>query len=73
VFKNFASGLASVMNVAGLTKKQLFNLWKMQYPTSTDEQFDEFVVAISDMASFRQFVNANYLDALDAGGMETGE
>ena len=70
IFRNFAQGLSAVMNVASLSKKQLYNLWKMQYPDSTTEDFEEFKTAISDMASFRQFTNASYMDALEAGGIE---
>jgi hypothetical protein len=49
VFKEFATGLSSLINVAGITKEQLYNIWKTNYPKSTDKDFNEFIIGLSNM------------------------
>jgi len=43
IFKNFASGLAVVAGKELMTKKQIWNLWKTNYPEATEATFEEFM------------------------------
>ena len=68
IFALFAKGIADLINVAGITKEQVFKLWKCLYPDATGGDLEAFKLALSDMAQHNQFRNAGYLDALDAQG-----
>ena len=52
IFRNFATGLASIIQVAGLTKQQLYNLWKLNFPQATQETYEDFLIEIENMAHF---------------------
>ena len=69
IFKNFAEGISKLMNVAGITKVQLHRLWDMNFPNATEDDFNDFVAGLGDMAAFKALANADPLTALDAGGM----
>lgn len=49
IFKNFTEGLSKVMNVAGMTKKMLYDLWVLNFPQSIEETFEEFEAALPSM------------------------
>ncbi len=68
VFASFAEGVAKLAGAAMFTKEQIFAFWQMWYPKQTEEDFDEFVAGLSDMALFKGFASADYLDQLDASG-----
>lgn len=72
IFQKFADSVSKLIDSAGWTKQQLFNMWKLQYPETTDEEFEEFVVGIQDMAGHKAFKDAAYLDQLDAAGALDG-
>ena len=72
IFASWAKGVALLADKAVLTKKQLFAMWKAQYPETTEEEYDEFVAGLQDMAAFRGFVSSSYDEQLDAAG-ETKE
>ena len=72
IFAAWAKGVSLLADKAILTKKQLFSMWKAQYPETTEEEFEEFVAGIQDMAAFRGFASSSYDIQLDMAG-ETEE
>lgn len=70
IFGLYAKGISDLINVAGVTKEQLFTIWQALYPDFTNSNLDNFIKGISDMAQHNQFRNAGYLDALDGQGEE---
>jgi hypothetical protein len=71
IFHNFAQGIAAIIESAGGTKEQLYNIWKKMYPSATTEDYDAFVLGLSEMGSHNQWRNANYIDTLDLSGDES--
>jgi hypothetical protein len=65
IFQAFATGIAQIMTVAGITKQTLYNIVKKNYPEATTETLEEFVKGLSDMAQFKQYVSANYIQVYD--------
>lgn len=65
VFLNFTRGIGELIKNAGATKEQIHNLWQQMYPELTGEDYEEFRIALSDMAQYKQYQNASYLDTLD--------
>ncbi len=49
IFKNFTEGLSKVINVAGMTKKMLYDLWILNFPQLVTETFEEFEAGIASM------------------------
>ena len=68
IFKNFADGISKVIDSAGITKKQLYKIWKDRFADATEEDFQEFEKGIGDMARFRSYSKAAYMDQLEAAG-----
>lgn len=74
IFQAFATGIAQIMGTAGITKQILYNIVKKNYPEATQETLEEFVVGLSDMAQFKQYVSATYTDVYDMqNGIEPEE
>ena len=65
VFKLFADGAAALINGAACTKSQLYKLWDSLYPNITEEDQEEFEIALSGMAKHKQFKDADYDMARD--------
>ncbi len=42
IFRNFATGVAAMASNRCITEEQLYNLWKENYPDSTEKTFKEF-------------------------------
>ena len=71
IFRDFAEGVAKLVDSASLTKTQLYKLWRNLYPETTTEEYNTFVKEISFMAKHKQFKDASYLEAMDDdGGVE---
>lgn len=64
IFNLFASGISSLINVAGFTKDMLHKLWLKLYPGETVKEFEEFIQGLSDMASHKQFKDTDYGEAI---------
>lgn len=73
IFQNFASGVSSLMSCAGLTKDQLFRLWRGMYPAATEDDFERFVVGLSAVAKHKSFASAPYEVILDLEGYDPEE
>ena len=65
VFKLFADGAAALINGAACTKSQLYKLWDSLYPNITEEDQEEFEIALSGMAKHKLFKDADYDMARD--------
>jgi len=70
IIKDFAQGLAFLVDKASITKEMMYQLWDKMFPGLVPEDFEEFKIGISDMAKHRQFVNTDYATAADMTGME---
>jgi hypothetical protein len=70
IFKNVAQGIGFMMQHAALTDVQLYNVWKLNFPDATEEDYDDFRAGITKMAKFRQFAQASLADAFDVAGIE---
>lgn len=68
IFKNFAQGVKFIMDSAGGTMEQMFNVWKSMYPGIGPQTVEDFKKGVKDTATVYQFKSANYLEALDASG-----
>ena len=68
IFKDFAEGISKLMNVAGMTKKQLFVVWDKWFPESSDEDFKQFIIGLSEMGQHKQWTNAD----LEEGNQDRG-
>jgi hypothetical protein len=65
IFKDFAAGIASLINSAGMTKEQTYALWRKMYPEATQEDYDTFVVGLGDMARHKAFAASTYTEIMD--------
>lgn len=70
IFKNFAQGIAAIMNVAGLTMTQLHNLWKQNFPNATTEDYDEFLVELHKMSAFKRLTSATQTEGMENQGFD---
>ena len=68
IFSLVADGISKVVDKSALTKDQLYRLWKMNFPKATEQEIEEFTAGLSDMAAFKGYSNASYLEQLEAGG-----
>jgi hypothetical protein len=67
IFRNYMQGIGAIVNVAGMTKEQLYKFYKMLYPQSTEETIEEFKRGLSDMGGHVQWTRENYTTARDLG------
>jgi len=65
IFRNFAQGIGYAMQWAGITDRQLYGFWKLNFPDATEEDYEEFREGTLAMARFRQFSQASLADAFD--------
>lgn len=65
IFGQFADGVAKLIGVGGITKRQLYNLYKDMYPEATDMSLEEFVRRMGYMAKHNQYRNSDYIMLLD--------
>lgn len=70
IFRNFAQGLAAIMNVAALTKKQLYNLWKENFPNATTEDYNDFIVEIEKMSAFKRLTSSTMTEGMENQGFD---
>ncbi|KKN63324.1 hypothetical protein LCGC14_0502720 [marine sediment metagenome] len=68
IFKNFAEGVATLIDAAGITIEQLFNLWDKLYPGSTEDDFEMFRKGLVAMAEHKQYKDASLEIAADFRG-----
>lgn len=65
IFSNYAQGIASIVDSAAMTKDQLFKLYRIAFPKITENDFEKFVLGLSDMAQFNQMKNMSYEESRD--------
>jgi len=65
VFEKFANGVSSLVNSASVTKETLFKIWKQMYPKAVEDDFNKFIIGLSDMGSHVQWKGASYTETLD--------
>jgi hypothetical protein len=65
VLYTFTRGIGELIKNAGATKKQIHQLWLGMYPEHTVEDYEEFVRGLSDMAQYKQYQSADYLETID--------
>ena len=70
VFSLWAKGISTLIASAGMTKQQLYEIWTLQYPKTTEDTFDEFVAGLQDMATYKAFASSTYEEQLDAAGKD---
>ena len=70
VFSLWAKGISTLIASAGMTKQQLYEIWTLQYPKTTEDTFDEFVTGLQDMATYKAFASSTYEEQLDAAGTD---
>lgn len=68
IFKNFCDGLNKIMSTAGMTKKQLYDLWVLNYPQVTEESLEEFEAGLASMTGHIVGVNSTIDDYLTSQG-----
>lgn len=68
IIKDFAQGVAYLIDKAGITKSMLFKLWEKMFPGTPPEKEEEFIRGLADMAKHRQFVNTDYEIGADLTG-----
>lgn len=73
IFFNFARGMNQLIAVAGITKKQSFELWRYLYAFATENDFEKFKLGLSEMARHKQFTNLDYDIGVDMSGGEGEE
>jgi hypothetical protein len=49
IFKNFSEGMSAIIGKAGMTKEQLFKMWRKNYPGISEDTFEEFETGITNM------------------------
>ena len=67
IFAKFADAISKMLQGAVITKKQLYNIWRANYPEATEETEDEFIAGLKDTAMFKIFSNADYTEIVDEG------
>ena len=65
IFRAFAVSVAQLAQSAMITKQQVYDLWKANYPEIPVGEFEEWVEGIRDMAAFRQFLGLDYGSGLE--------
>jgi hypothetical protein len=60
IFQAFGQGVAALINSAGVTKDQLFRLWRGMYPDATEDDYNKFVVGLSEIAKHKSFKDSPY-------------
>lgn len=68
ILKNFAESLSKLISVAGLTKAQMYRLWVTNFPDLTEEDFEEFVIGLSEMAGHVVETKASMEERLISNG-----
>ena len=69
ILKNFAEAVNRLTSVAGITKQQVWELWKQLNPTVTEDKYKDFVKGLTEMASHYQFSQMNFELAADFQGL----
>lgn len=76
IFGLYAGGISTLINSAGISKDQLYNLYKEFFPKITKQKFEEWLIGISDMAGHKQFTSSSYTDNMmftnDKSGISGG-
>lgn len=70
ILKNFSDGIASLINAAGITKEQLYRLWVDVYPGATEDEKEDFVKGLDEMARHKQYREVPFELAGDLSGAE---
>jgi hypothetical protein len=70
IYSMYAKGTAELINVAGLTRPQLHNLWMKMYPDITEDDYEKFREQLAEMIRHKQMMDADYADIIE---LETGQ
>jgi hypothetical protein len=68
IFRNYMQGIASVVNVAGMSPEQLWKFYRDLYPSVTESDYKEFRKGLSDMGGHKQWTNSSFAENIDLGG-----
>lgn len=68
IFLAFGQGVAALVNSAGVTKDQLFRLWRNMYPSATEDDYKKFAIGLSEMAKHKSFASTPYEIIADLEG-----
>jgi len=68
ILTNFASGIAALINSAGITKPMVWKMFKKAYPESTDDDYQTFCDGLGEMAKHKAFAAAPYEIIADMTG-----
>jgi len=68
ILTNFASGIASLINSAGITKPMVWKMFKKAYPEATDDDYQTFCDGLGEMAKHKAFAAAPYEIIADMTG-----
>ena len=60
ILQRYADAISKLMTSAGLTKKQSYNLWEMNFPESEPGTYEEFEKGLSEMAMHQQYLRLDY-------------
>jgi hypothetical protein len=69
IFANFTRGLATIIDKAGITKKQIYALWDMNFPTATEQDFEEWADGIGQAVVHRVSLNSDFGTVQDSAGL----
>ncbi len=73
IFQRFAASIAQLSQSAMITKRQVYDLWAMNYPDIPVGEFEDWQDGIKDMASFQQFAKMDYFSGLEDAGYDQGD
>lgn len=65
IFASFSTGMAALTKSASLTKEQQYALWKRFYPSATEQEFEQYVIGLSEMSKHVAFTNSSYSEIAD--------
>ena len=69
IFKQYADAISSIVNVAGMTQNQLFNLWRAVMPSITEDEFKDWQKGTRWMISHIVSAKATPTESLNAAGV----
>lgn len=65
IFKNFADGITKVVSNAAATPEMVYNLWKMNFPKATPEEYELFKDTIAEARLHASLTKADPLTLMD--------
>jgi hypothetical protein len=69
IFKQYSEAISNLVTVAGITPSQLHSLWRVIFPSITEEELDSFNDGLGRMISHIVSAKATPTEALNAAGL----